>query len=72
MSRTCLTEVFSDVHPLSVGEPPDYRCPGCRGNRGVDGVDVVAQVDRLLRSVQTGKLTFILLNRKRQTVQVCS
>lgn len=61
MSRTCLAEVLSDGDPLSVGEPSDYRCPGRRGNRGVDGIDVVAQVDRLLHSVQV-RQTFVKIN----------
>lgn len=51
-SRTCLTQVFSDVHALSVGESSHHRCPCRRGNRGVDGIDVEAQVDRFLHSAQ--------------------
>lgn len=51
LCRTCLTEVFTDVDPLSVGQPTADGCPSGRGHRGVDGVDVIAQVDRLLYSL---------------------
>lgn len=55
-----MTDLFSDVDPISVGEPSDYRCPGRWGNGGVDGIHIVAQVDRVIPSVRNTEthLTF--------------
>lgn len=55
--RTCLREVFTDVDPLSVGQPTADGCPSGRGHRGVNGIDVIAQVDRLLHSCEKHTIT---------------
>lgn len=53
---TCLAELFADVHALPVGESSHHRGPRCRCDSRVNGVNVIAQVDRLLHTVQTYKV----------------
>lgn len=63
-SGTCLTQVFRDVHSLSIGQSSSNRRPRCWGNGRIDGVYVVAEVDWLLRS---GEIRILQLKKQLKT-----